>query len=184
MKKLIYTLIILPIILFSCGEDAGQTVETSNADSIQAEIKLLEEEVYGEKATRFNEGSALKLANAYVNYQAARPEDKKSGDYLFKAAEITMQLGDYRRSLAHFQQVYEEYPDFKHHPLALFYQASIYDDKLNDDEKAKEIYQQFIEKHPDHDFATDAQILMQNLGKSDEELLREFESRNQEPTNP
>jgi hypothetical protein len=46
--------------------------------------------------------------------------------------------------------------------------------------KAKAIYEQFLQRYPDHDFADDAQISIENLGKSPEELIRIFEEKNRE----
>jgi len=44
--------------------------------------------------------------------------------------------------------------------------------------KAKELYELFLEKYPEHDFADDAQFSLQYLGKSPEELMMEFEAQN------
>ena len=59
----------------------------------------------------------------------------------------------------------------------MFFKAYIYENQIKNLEKAKEIYLQFIEKYPNDDFAKDAKIALQNLGKSPEQMVREFEER-------
>ena len=76
----------------------------------------------------------------------------------------------------------EMYPDDKRIPEALFYKAFIYDNQLNDDAKAGECYRNFIKKFPSHAFASSAEASIKNLGKTDEELIREFERMNSDTT--
>lgn len=52
----------------------------------------------------------------------------------------------------------------------------VYENDLNDLENAKQTYEAFLQKYPnDPDFADDAQMALKNLGKSPEELIKEFE---------
>jgi TolA-binding protein len=65
-------------------------------------------------------------------------------------------------------------------PLALFLQGFIYENNLADMPNAKLKYEEFLEKYPQHEMAKDAQIALQNLGKTPEELIKEFEAKNKE----
>jgi len=51
---------------------------------------------------------------------------------------------------------------------------------LQNYDKATEIYEDFIAKYPESAFADDARISIDNMGKTPEELIQEFERRNQE----
>lgn len=42
---------------------------------------------------------------------------------------------------------------------------------------AKSIYNEFLKKYPTHDLADDVQFLIDNLGKSDQEILEMIESK-------
>ena len=53
------------------------------------------------------------------------------------------------------------------------------DNDLQRHEEAKELYESFLEKYPDDDFADDTQFLLQNLGKTDEEIIQSFEGQNE-----
>ena len=52
------------------------------------------------------------------------------------------------------------------------------DNFLNDDAKAKIIYEEVIAKYPNLSYANDAKAAINNLGKTDEELIKEFEKKN------
>ena len=71
-----------------------------------------------------------------------------------------------------------EYPDYEKASECLFMKGFIYDNNLQDYEMAKKIYLEFLEKYPDDEFADDAQASIDNLGKSLEEIIQEFEMKN------
>ena len=54
------------------------------------------------------------------------------------------------------------------------------DNYLNDDEQAKTIYEEVIAKYPTSTYANDAKAAIKNLGKTDEELIKEFKKKNGE----
>jgi hypothetical protein len=49
---------------------------------------------------------------------------------------------------------------------------------MNQKGKAKEYYEKVIDNYPDHVFAKEARVAIQHLGKTDEELIEEFEAKN------
>ena len=59
----------------------------------------------------------------------------------------------------------------------MFLQAFVYENHVGDLSNAREKYIEFIQKYPEKDFADDAEICLQNLGKTPEELIREFEEK-------
>ena len=72
----------------------------------------------------------------------------------------------------------ERDPDHERAPLALFYKATIVGDMLNEDENAKMLYQEFIDKYPDHPLAESAKESIKLQGKSLDEIVKEFEKKN------
>ena len=170
--------IILPALILlagACDSNSGET-SAGSSGTLDKEIQNLEARLYDSPET-YDRKTATELMNAYVNFHAAAPGDTRAPDRLFKAAEIALQLGEYQKSLAYFREVHDNYPDYRNRPLALFFQGNIYDDNLDNDARAGEIYREFLQKYPDHAFSEDVKILLNNLGKSDAELLREFELR-------
>ena len=49
---------------------------------------------------------------------------------------------------------------------------------LNNESEARTIYHQIIREYPSTSFASDARACLQNIGKSDEELVKEFLKKN------
>ena len=58
--------------------------------------------------------------------------------------------------------------------------AQLYDDatKLNNEPEARTIYNQIIREYPTSSFAEDSKAAIKNLGKTDEELVKEFLKKN------
>jgi outer membrane protein assembly factor BamD (BamD/ComL family) len=70
------------------------------------------------------------------------------------------------------------FPDDPKAPEALFFLGFVYDNQINDDTKAGTYYNDFLKKYPKHVLAKDVEASIRNLGKTDEELIREFERMN------
>jgi len=85
---------------------------------------------------------------------------------------------DSQKAIELFDRLMVEYPDYEKVPECLFMKAFIYDNNLQEYDKAKEVYLEFLEKYPDDEFADDARASINNLGKSLEEIIREFEEKN------
>ena len=53
----------------------------------------------------------------------------------------------------------------------MFLKAYVLENNLNDIERARETYNAFLAKYPTHHLADDVNFLLENLGKSDDEIL-------------
>ena len=51
------------------------------------------------------------------------------------------------------------------------------DSEFKQKEEAKKIYEQFLTEFPNDSLAKDVRFLLKNIGKSDEELLKEIEKK-------
>ena len=58
--------------------------------------------------------------------------------------------------------------------------AQVYDDAsmLNNETEAKKIYEQIIKEYPNTAWERDAKVCIKNLGKTDEQLVKEFLKNN------
>ncbi len=59
-------------------------------------------------------------------------------------------------------------------PQALFFQAFLYENQLNDTAQARQTYERFLSYYPDHRLAEQARQAIDLLGKSPETILQEF----------
>ena len=125
----------------------------------------------------FNKEKALKLVDLYVAYADNYPEDSMAPEYVFKGAEFCLNLGAGQRSIILYDRIFNDYPDFRKAPECLFLKGYVYENYLGDLDNAKLIYTEFLERYPNNEFADDAAISIQNLGKTPEELIQQFEEQ-------
>jgi TolA-binding protein len=164
-------------VLYSCGNSNIQEEKELNADDFKASISTMEQSLFDKNHKMFNDSMAAAVIIAYEKYASLYPEDPLTPDYLFKAGEVSLGLGRAFNSISFFKKVYEKYPDYEKASHCLFLQAYVLDNHLNDDVNAGEIYNLFIQKFPGHPLARDAEFSIQHLGKSDEDLIKEFEEK-------
>ena len=103
------------------------------------------------------------------------PDDSLAPEYLYSAAELANGLLQRTRAIELFAKNNQQYPLSKKAPVCLFFQGFIYETQLNDLPKAKELYSEFLQKFPDHQLTKDVKFSLDNLGKSPEELIKQFE---------
>jgi len=82
------------------------------------------------------------------------------------------------KAIAFLKQIESGYPDFPDMGNVIFLIGFTYDSNEKNFDAAREYYEKFLEKYPEHPLAKDTKILIKNLGKSLEEIIREFEAKN------
>jgi tetratricopeptide (TPR) repeat protein len=165
-----FSLIALFGILISCSSPQSKMRELIK----EAEKGLLTDSTFSPDAAE-----AKKLIGLYDQYAKQFPADTLSAEYLFKAGEISAGINDPMGGIEYYKRLYENYPGFSKAPVALFLQGFIYENQLGMLDEAKTIYQQFLDRYPDHPIATDVSISLENLGKSPEEMMEMFQAQQQ-----
>ncbi len=172
MKKLILLVSSgILMMMFGCGP---------SHDKMVGQIQTLEKSLFTPETVSFNKEKADSLMLLYETFIKKNPADTLSPGYLFKAANIAMNSGDGPRALNLFDQYIKDYPDKPKASLCLFFQGFIYENIMQDLDKARETYLLFIEKYPSDAFAKDAKLAIDNLGKTPEMIIREFELKQKE----
>ncbi|MCX6306332.1 MAG: tetratricopeptide repeat protein [Bacteroidetes bacterium] len=159
------------IMLAGCGP---------SKDKVASQILTLEKSLFSPEAVSFNKQKADSLQALYATFIKDNPKDSMAPGFLFKSANIAMNSGDGPKALALFDQYLQNYPDKPKASLCLFFKAFIYENLMQNLDKARETYLLFIEKYPSDDFTKDAKMAIENLGKSPEMLIREFELKQRE----
>jgi TolA-binding protein len=80
-----------------------------------------------------------------------------------------------RQAIRYYDRIITDYPGYKKTPEAMFLKGYVYENNLGRLDKAKEIYEAFLELYPDNEFADDAEVSLRFLGKSPEELIEIFQ---------
>ncbi len=160
------------IFMVSCGENS----EKKKAKEV---IAASEAKIFGDStATIPDEKTGLEMITAYTDYSKAWPKDTISAEYLFKAAEIAMNMNKSAMAIDYYNRILLSYPGFSKTPYCIFLQAFILENQMNQYDQAKARYQEFIDKYPDHVLAKDARASIDNMGKPIEELIKQWDKNN------
>lgn len=151
----------------------------NNETSLHEKIAQQEEQLYGENDRQDADEELLSaLAGNYVEYADKNPQDSLASEYLFKAADIYMNIANDEEAMKQLDKILKNYPDFKKRAEVTFLKAYIYENYQGKLAKAKEFYRNFLKEYPGHEFADDVEMSLKHLGKSPEELVKQFEKEN------
>ncbi len=171
MRRTYYTIVSLFfVVMISCNNEDGNDLEM--------QINALEKKLYEEQNGVINKKDAANMIHLYMSYVKDNPQNSKAPEYLFKAADVSINSFHSEQTIRLFNQLIKDYPDYEKAPQALFLKAFTYENYLNQMDSAKVSYQLFLEKYPSHSFANDAEVSLNNLGKSAEEIIKSFKQGN------
>ncbi len=172
MKKTInYSVLILVIaILASCGSAREKELK---------QIKSVEAKTFSESGL-LDANFVDELIETYENFANNFPGDSLAPDYLFKAGDVAMNTNRSNKAIMLYDRIINEFTDYGKIPEALFLKGYVYENNLGRLDKAKAIYEEFLQKYPDNEFADDAEVSLKYLGKSPEELIEIFQQGNAE----
>ncbi len=168
MKTRFLLLLFIPIILVSCGPSRDKEAKA---------IQNIEKRLFSPDATSLDKESADSLLTLYSAFIINFPSDTLTKNYMFKAGSLYMNTGNAKKALEMFDLYRAGYPNDPRAAMCLFFSAYMYENLLQNLDKAQELYILFIEKYPHHDFADDAQMALNNLGKTPDQMVKEFEQR-------
>lgn len=162
MKKTIWILMTVALLgMASCGKSRDKRIQ---------EIRDYEKSLSLE-TTAVNEETGNALINYYTNFVKDFPKDTLAPAYLFRSAEVAMNIGNVEQSIELLDKVITDYPTFVEVPEAYFMKGYVYENAGNDKEKAIAAYELFLEKYPDHELAKDAKLLIDVIDLTPEELI-------------
>jgi len=152
---------------------------TPDLPAITTRIDTLAKGIFDLNSGRVNRRTATNFIESCDLYSLILPADAASPELLHKAGEAARATRAFNSALEIYDRLYQRYPEFEKAPQALFLMAFTLDNDLQRHEEAKELYETFLAKYPNDDFADDTQFLLQNLGKTDEEIIQSFEDKSE-----
>ena len=168
-----------------CGnktKDQGQgnnstavTKDTSRQALIQT-IKAVETRLKASSTIETYTGN-LAIA-AYLDYAKYYPADTLSTAFLFNAGGLASSTGQYAKAIDIYNNVVTKYPQSRLVPECLLVEGFIYDNNLQDTAKSRQKYMELVIRFPNDSLATQARQAMKFLGKSADEIGKEFEEQN------
>jgi tetratricopeptide (TPR) repeat protein len=139
------------------------------ADSI---VRFIGKNMFNDSTFRLNEARAHLYITACEAAIMANPTLPKGPDYLHRAAETARTLREIPKAISLYDWIIQKYPADPQASTSLFLKAFTYDNDLKQFEKAGYLYNEYLTKYPTGEFAESAKFLLDNLGKSEEELLK------------
>ncbi len=179
-----YTLFVSSAILFlGLVSACKNTPKPDQTATLEQSLLQLDKEMTAPNGTVADSAKAnafIKTAEEYAaSVETTQPD--KYADLLLKAAGVAKSIGSSTKALQLYTTVAEKLPQHPKAPMALFMEGFILENDRGDTAMARVKYQDFLKKYPnDPDFADDAQNALKYLGKSPEEMIKEFEKANKE----
>jgi len=162
-------------------ENAGQKVAVKAPQTEQASLKAVqdaENALYSKgNAGTFQKDKATAVATAYEQYIANYPQGSMAAEYLFKSAEIYRSLKQFDKAIGAYSRIHKEYATYEKAPHSLFLLGFSYENDVKDNAKAKEVYDLFLKENPEHELADDVQFSLKNLGRSPEDIIKDFDKK-------
>jgi len=169
MKKNAFLLVVITFMFFSCQNKEQKLLN---------QITELETVFAADTLGLPDINSANALIDAYDNFSKTYPSHSKTPEFIFNAGRYCMSYNQAEKAVGFFERLIENHPDYEKLPDSYFLKAFVYDSQMNNIPKARAAYETLIEKYPDHPLAQDAEHLISLLGKSLEDIIAEFEAKN------
>ncbi len=131
-------------------------------------------------ATDLNPDVGNKAIKAFADFAFYCKNDTLAPVFLLKAGQIAASINNLPQAQVCFEKCYKDFPDFKNRGAAMFLLAQLYDEvtQLNDEEQARELYGNIINSFPNTEWAKNADAARALIGKTDEQIIKEFEAKN------
>lgn len=165
-------LIILLIVLTAC---------TGARQQILDEIKEKETILTKSYDDVFDKSTAESLRQDYLDFADEYPKDSLAPKFLHKASELSLAIENPKDAVATLDTLILRYPDYEFLPDAMFFKGFVLENHMKDPSAAKKAYLDFLRRFPKHELATQVAVSIENLGKSPEELVKEFMARTDQP---
>lgn len=168
MNKILFAFLTAAILGFAACNTERSKMEEEIADLEKKVVKDSSNYIFDEKVRSV-------LLVKFVAFADKFPEDKKSGEYLFKAGSTYMGMGQNHKAIEVFNKYLNYFKDGEHAPQVMINLGTVYD-KMGNTPKALESYNNFIAKYPEHPLTADVKILAGNLnnGISEDDMIKGF----------
>ena len=126
-----------------------------------------------------NKEASLKYVDGVEAMALVSPDNATVPGHLYRAAEVARSLRTFPKAMSLYDWLIEVYPQHEKAPTALFIKGFILEQDYERIDEAREVYSTFLQNYPNHEMAESASFLLENLGKSDQEILQAIEANRQ-----
>lgn len=139
----------------------------NDKDYYDSAMQLIKESKFDEAINEFNQ----LIENYPISHLVADSYFEMGKIYHGKMIKSLSEIESLEQAVEYYGLVANKFPDSQNAPKSLFMVGFIQANELRQFDKAKETYNKFIEKYPNDELAKSAQIELDNLGLSPEEIL-------------
>lgn len=152
--------------------------QTEDIEDLEAYIQKMASAVF-ENPDKFgiNKVAGQKYVDACEAYAIGFSDNEAAPEFLYRAAEIARSLKTYPKALSIFDWIQEKYPDYENTPTTMFLKGFMLDNEFNNKEAAREVYTDFLTKYPNNDLVDDVKFLLDNIDKTDEEIMKMIDEK-------
>src|SRR5688572_25828498 len=120
MNKL--TLVLLSILIISCNSkpEVEKQDDPQKHELFETRIATLEKQLFADSIGTLDKTQAGIALSTYAEFVSQFPEDKKSGEYLFKAAQLAVALQKYDQAIEYYNIIETKYSSYEKAPVATF----------------------------------------------------------------
>lgn len=165
------------IFLFSCNSSNEYKINNEK-NNLESKISRIEKILTSDTTGNFNVSAAHEAIKYYSSYSSLFPDDSITPEYIFRMANILYTLGKGHEAIEAFHKIESKYPRYQKIDICIFMQGNIYESVLNDTTQARKCYERYLKLYPSTELANDVKVLLQNLGKSPEQLYRDIVENN------
>lgn len=177
------------LLLISCGGEDNTVYDEQESDKFvkldydefSKECQDLEARIMKQEAP--NEELLEEAILKFQDFAGAFPDDPEAPNYLLKASDFCYSLNQTEKSVKILNQIINNYPEYERMEDVMYIKASHIDLNLRDTTRAKNAYQEFLDKYPDSEMADDAHSRIENIALSIEELAEKFMKELEEQAN-
>lgn len=159
-------------------EQKGGSELTSNCRELY--LAALKHDSIILNATEVKTDEANAAIKAFADFSFYCKSDSLAPIFLLKAGQIATVINNMPQAQISFETIIKDFPNFKNRGAAMFLLAQLYDEQkyLNNEDKALELYNKIISTFPGSEWAKNADAARNLLGKTDEEIMKEFLKKN------
>lgn len=168
MKKLLSISLVLLAAVFFVGCGSPRKRAFDNVTKLEKEVSA--------QSDKPDSAKVIELTTAYREFAVRFAGDSLAPAYMLRAGGLFMNMGNPLKAIESLDELNEKYGTSPQAPQALFLEGFIFENMMGNTTKARELYSMFLTRFPKHDLADDAQVSLNNLGKTPEQLIHEFEA--------
>lgn len=184
--------LLISILISSCSGNKNETDNTSaqsdtlkkqvsnftNCKSLVANAAKMDSLLLSQ--TEIDTLMANKAMKAFTDYAYYCQSDSMSPIYLIKTAQVARAINNIPQAKLVLDHCINAYTSFKDRPAAIFLLAQLFDEPtyLNNEYEAGKLYQKILDEYPKSEWALSAKGALVFLGKSDQEMMKEFKKKN------